>query len=756
MLWAALATSLLAAAASAACWRYGDSIVSYFKPTIERLASEATGLSVSFSSGSVKLFPYIRVVLREGSLISPQGCSPWSVQEASFRIRILPLLQRQLDVASVKIAGVRGTFAMSRGALSLASSSGSPCEARGSSQGASPAQGKPPAGATTSGMPLGVNIEKLLLTSSDLTIFGFAESHSLRLDEVSASVRADAGGLTLPELDIAGAFDSVPIIFDLHNATASSKSTVFAASGEIGLGDQRIEASGRYDRDGQSGQLNISLKDVSLGEDERLFGDSLPPIRGTASGALAATIKAEDISISGDISLRGSDVRVGDSFSAREVRARELAVTLKDRRLASARANIIVEKFHCVDGSDAYSADRVDGTLSLSQDGDTMFSGALSIAGFGFKDEDTTITKATALLEGLSGTVSAQTGTSVKVSLNASSIYLVNPNIIVNSVSSVTAPLTISVPAAGGYSVSGPVTIAGGVLTLQGRKLEQTGGTIQMLVSSPLKDFRSSNLSTVSSGQQISGKTHFAMTRANYTIRDTSFALGEGTFAADLSLGRQGVLPFTASVQASTLPVAGTYRALMQEDGAPIDGSIQSFSAKISGERKDLKRSLVGEGSLLLSNAVIQTVDIQQLIRKAIAAIPLVGTSLVPKEQPLEIHDGSIAASFAVKDAQVTVPDLEVEYSNLQIQASLTSGFDSSLKGTAKVIFLQETFRLLGFGFDKLGNFLAREGRVAIPLTIGRTISDPSVEPDMQEIGKFVSGVDLVESIASGVESLGE
>jgi hypothetical protein len=194
----------------------------------------------------------------------------------------------------------------------------------------------------------------------------------------------------------------------------------------------------------------------------------------------------------------------------------------------------------------------------------------------------------------------------------------------------------------------------------------------------------------------------------------------------------------------------------MQEDGAPIDGSIQSFSAKISGERKDLERSLVGEGSLLLSNAVIQTVDIQQLIRKAIAAIPLVGTSLVPKEQPLEIHDGSIAASFAVKDAQVTVPDLHVEYSNLQVQASLTSGFDSSLKGTAKVIFLQETFRLLGFGFDKLGNFLAREGRVAIPLTIGRTISDPSVEPDMQEIGKFVSGVDLVESIASGVESLGE
>jgi hypothetical protein len=59
---------------------------------------------------------------------------------------------------------------------------------------------------------------------------------------------------------------------------------------------------------------------------------------------------------------------------------------------------------------------------------------------------------------------------------------------------------------------------------------------------------------------------------------------------------------------------------------------------------------------------------------------------------------------------------------------------------------------MLGFGIEPLGSFLAREGRVAIPLTVSGTLDAPSFSPDMEAIGRFASGRDPLDSIEEAVE----
>ena len=166
--------------------------------------------------------------------------------------------------------------------------------------------------------------------------------------------------------------------------------------------------------------------------------------------------------------------------------------------------------------------------------------------------------------------------------------------------------------------------------------------------------------------------------------------------------------------------------------------------------------SLEANGSVRVDGCLFQTIDLQDLLKQAIAAIPLIGAELVPSPTPDALNAGDLSSSFAIERGVVKAPDLKVQLSNATLEGKLSVGFDKSLGGTLSVVFLQDTFRLFGFGFEKLGNFLAREGRIAIPLLLGRTLADPSVRPDLKAIAAAVPGVNFIESVADGVEEAGD
>jgi hypothetical protein len=90
-----------------------------------------------------------------------------------------------------------------------------------------------------------------------------------------------------------------------------------------------------------------------------------------------------------------------------------------------------------------------------------------------------------------------------------------------------------------------------------------------------------------------------------------------------------------------------------------------------------------------------------------------------------------------------------VQYSNVTVKGAIEAGFDGALGGRVRVVYLEDTFRMLGFGIKPLGDFLAREGRVAIPLAVSGTLSDPSVALDTDAVERFATGQDLADGVRS-------
>lgn len=743
-------------ATSGACWLFGARIVSHLKPAIEELASGATGLRVSFASGTLRLFPALAVTLRGGVAAAPDGCSQWQLDEASAYLELAALLQGRIDVHSIDLSGVRGTLAASGGRIQMARPDGTPCAPPPSAQNPAQAASHRP-GPTWALTPLGrftLDIRDLELSGIEVQLFRGEQKYQLSLRSLKTGLLFEERATTLPSLVLVGAVDAVPIGAEIQRLSLSPDAVLSLSSANVQVGDHSVQASGSYNLNSRAGTATISAHEIALATSLGPLLGTSAPLSGTARGSLEIALQGADATISGKASLSGLALTNGGTFKLHEGELDSLSVIVKEGALSSAESHLSLREFNCTADGDSYSVERAEGRARIVQDAGLSLSGELAVEGFGFADSDTKISRASARLREISGAVTPAGDVDIRLNLDASSIYLTNPNVIISSVQHVTAPIDIRVPSKGGYSVSGPVTIAGGVLSLSGRTLERTGGRIEMLVSSPLKDFRSTSLGATSHTELIGASTHFAMTHESYILKDTSFRLGNGSLATDLSLGRRGERPLTIGLQATALPLPAAYRAVAQRDDPPLRGTLASLKANVSGSRQDLPGSLSGGGSLLVTNGVFTTFDLQGSIRSAISAIPLVGTKLVPSLPPNDIQDGSISSTFTIGRGAASLPDLKIQFSNMTVEAALAPSFSGAIEGKASVIFMEQTFRMLGLGFDALGNFLAREGRIAIPLTIGNTVSSPSVTPDMAEIRKFITGQDLLEDIESGVQAL--
>lgn len=178
-------------------------------------------------------------------------------------------------------------------------------------------------------------------------------------------------------------------------------------------------------------------------------------------------------------------------------------------------------------------------------------------------------------------------------------------------------------------------------------------------------------------------------------------------------------------------------------------GKVASLQLTAKADSSDIPQSVSGDGSVLLSGAVFKTIDIQRLVQGAVAALPAIGQEITPGKDPQQISDGSIASLLKLGGGRVDLSDLRVQYSNFTVKGALEAGFDGTLGGQVRVVCLEDTFRMLGFGIKPLGDFLAREGRVAIPLTVSGTLTDPSVSLDTDAVERFATGQDLAEGVRS-------
>lgn len=716
------------------------------KPHLERALSDATGYQLTFASASLKLVPFIGVRLEDGIATSTAGCSSWRLGHVSVRVELLPLLQKRLEVRRVEVEALDGALAIKDGSAFLVTDAGERCDIPSASAAPSPAAAMP-----STSLAVSTSLDDLRVISSRLTLFGAQARHTVAVDDLRASLAITKGLVSLPKLTLSGSFDALAFVLEADNSSFDPARSAFSlSSGAVSLGGQSVVVSGSYDGVRKAGRGSIRAERITLAQDEGIFFSGLPSIKGEAAFRFDVEASDDTFDLSGDVRL--AKASLGGSMSAEEVSLSGLTSRISGETLQRASASVLVRRFHCRDGRDTYGVDAVRGELKIDNAVSLSVAGSLDVSNFGFADEDTTIERASAKLERISGEISSGGDVAVRLVLNASSIYLLNPNIVITSVGSVSAPLTITIPEAGGYSVVGPVTIAGGEMSVLDKKLSDTGGTVQMSVASKLKTFSSDNLSTTSFGEPLRASTSFAMTHAEYKVSNTSFSVGGGSLEATLTLGRHKKGPMDATVRGSNIALASLYRAVAQQENSPLQGSADLLTASLTADSADISGTATGTGSVRLSDVVFTTIDLQELAQGAIASIPVVGSKITPSKGPDPLLDGGFESSLVIGDRALSMPDFRLQFSNLTVEGGLKAGLDSTLGGKVSLVYLEDTFRMLGFGIEPLGSFLAREGRIAIPIAVSGTLAAPSFAPDMEAIGRFASGRDLLDSISDAVE----
>ncbi len=721
-------------------------LLALLRPHLERALSDATGYQITFAAASFKLLPFLGVRLEDGIATSSAGCSTWRLGSVSVRVELLPLLQKRLEIRRVEVEALDGALGIKDGSASLVTESGERCDVP--SGGAAPSQA---AAMPSTSLSISTSLDDLRVISGRLTLFGAQERHTIVVDDLRASLAVSNGLVSLPKLSLSGSLDEVPFSLKADNASLDPARSAFSLpSSAVSLGGQSVAVSGTYDGALKTGRGSIRAERITLAQYEGMFLSGLSSIRGEAAFRFDVEASGDIFDISGDVQL--TKASLGGTMSAEEVSLVGLRSRIAGATLQRTSSSVQVRRFHCRDDRDTYTVEAVRGDLTVDTAASLSVVGNLDVSNFGFADEDTTIERASANLERISGEISSAGDVAVRLVLDASSIYLVNPNIVITSVGTVSAPLTITIPEAGGYSVTGPVTIAGGEMSVLDKKLSDTGGTVQMSVASKLKTFSSDNLSTSSVGEPLRGATFFAMTPAEYKLSNTSFSVGGGSLAATLTLGRHKKGPMDATIHASNISLSSLYRAVVQREDAPLQGSADLVTVSVSADSADMPGTAQGTGSARLSDVVFTTIDVQELAQGAITSIPFVGPKITPAKGPEPLLDGGLSSSLVIGDRALSMPDLRLQFSNLTVEGGLKAGLDSVLSGNVSLVYLEETFRMLGFGIEPLGSFLAREGRVAIPLTVSGTLDAPSFSPDMEAIGRFASGRDLLDSIDEAVE----
>lgn len=739
--WVCLALLVIAAV-------FRGRLIAALQPLIERELSRATGFTVSFESANLKIVPYLGVRFTGGRAVSPDGCSTWSIGSVSARVRLRPLLHRSVEVRKLEVDQLVGRFGVEEGKVILVSDAGEPCKAPAAAAQAMPTRAAP---SFEEDLNLSLELDVFQVRGAQAAVHYYGEEHSVKLDELQATLTAAAGNLDIAKLIFAGEVDGIPVSLDASDvALGASGKSIRIPRADLSFGAQSVAVSGQYDASAGTGNALVHAEHLSLKDLHLVLGAGAPRFTGEASGMVEATLSGSEVAVAGDAKLSGVRSEQGGGGSLGHLSLTGIKALLSKGELTKASAALSVGDFRCASEGDHYSLGAANGAVEFSAGEQQKIDASLEVRDFGFADSDTKIERVGAALRDIVVVITPKGDVDVRLKLDAKSIHLTNPNIEIFSVDSVRSPIRVAVPIAGGYEVSGPVTVSGGRMKILGREFAETGGTIQMSVASALKTFVSQNLSTQINGEVAGALANFAMTNAAYTVKSTEVTVGGGTIEVGLTMGRHRKGPVSAAISVKQVSIPPAYRALVTAQGdPPMRGKVASLQLNAKGDSSDIPQSVSGDGSVLLSGAVFKTIDIQRLVQGAVAAIPAIGQEITPGKDTQQISDGSIASLLKLGGGKVGLSDLRVQYSNFTVKGALQAGFDGTLGGQVRVVCLEDTFRMLGFGIKPLADFLAREGRVAIPLTVSGTLSDPSVSLDTDAVERFATGQDLAEGVRS-------
>ncbi len=749
-----LGFGLFFVAVSAALWFWGDEILASFRPAIQSKLSALIDGEVTFSSLRVRLIP--RLYLHVEDVEIRQPASPYRFHAASTILHMSSrdLWERKLVFDSIDLRGIRMTE------QSAMPNQTQPNTAAASPKITSPSPDAP--GQGTAPYSSSIDLKRFTVHEAELSLPIKGRVHRLAIESFSSAVNFEAGVLKLTSAEFLGKIDRIGVTAGARLIeTNLVEGTLTLGNLALGLNNQRLILNGQAGTTGFPLDLRVEAQQISipaLSQLSALFSLNLSKFtRGVVSGSIDLSRSLPDAwALKGTFAVR--DLSIPEwGLGLAEFRLNELNLKYAQGRTTGS-SRLSLSQFAMRAKGAGYSLVKGTGLLTLDRKADSAIAinGTLNAEDFGFDDGTTKLERVRATLGDIRASYTSHGDVKVVGMVNGSQLTLRAPGVRVEAIRSVRAPITIEVPRKGGYSVSGPVSANGGVVEAFDRRFADVGGTVSMLISSPRMRFSTAALAFRTLNRALSLATDFSITKDAFTWKDTALRLDSGTFNGEFSMQRESPRTYAGKIAAAELFFTDVAALALGNEQEDITGKLSTLKASVNGSMADALGSMRGSGEFRCTEPLLKNYNLTESVLAAVARLPLSGIVLNPTKVEERGADSASEGVFSIKDRLLTFSKLLMRRSRFTINATGTVGFDKTINLNADVIFLQDSFRSLGFGFDTLGNALSRAGRISIPMNVGATFDSPSITPDIEKFVADNSGLSFIQTGVKKTLTFGE
>lgn len=698
-------------------------VLEHYRPQLLAEITDAVGCPVTYSRATLRLTPLLEVVLHDVAVMGTDLGFEVTAPYFSAEVKFSALLNRHLDFDRLTLRSP-----------SIVLITGSKTQPQPPQATVPPLAG--PATITIQpevSRPL-PGINAIAIDSGQIKRRSATGEESLVLQDLHITSRVVSQGQNLSVLPSQASFvlpvrlkgeQRLPFAASLQGLqyTASPKS-IAVSDAQLSTGTSSVLVSGSMNL--ESGVVNANLQgtQVGIGVIQQILG-----IQGLSGRA----------DIQSTLSIDEQTTRI------------DANITLSDARAAMPTGEV------CGVGSlsGPISVIRTKGT------GLTIQSSKLTVRGFSYQDPNVALNRVNGTLSKISGSIRDDGITTVTVTVQGNGLDLASGPFTIKKISSVAAPLTISIPGKG-YSVSGPVTASGVEMAFHGRAFSAAEGAVQMLVSNDILRFVTDGIRSQSAAIPLSVRGTLEITDKDYLVKNLVGTIGNGNLAASADIQRAPRQDLEAELLAQGLDIASIRAVLFGEPRGAFSGRIEHLSVKATARKSDPLSSARGEGILEISDGTVRQASFDKRVVGIIRAIPVVGssvafTSATPGSSDYQVQGGmlkTITADFTVASGKLRSENIQAQGRFMNLHAKGDVGVNGSLDLVASAIYLEQNLKALAGPIKPLGSLFGTIGKIEIPLLIKGTIETPQVSADITRLQDVTVPGRALSPIFQGIESI--
>jgi len=695
-----ITTLVIVAAFIGATYLGTQALLERYRPQIMAEISDSVGCPVTYGRATLKLTPALEVLFYDvevmGTDLGFEVTSPYF----SAEVKIGALLNRHLDFDRITLRSP--SIVLITGSRSLTT----PQQPQG---GTSTPATTPPRNAPLTGIDV-ISIdsgriskrkadgpETVLLEDLHITSGVTAKGSSFSITPSQAS-------FILP-IHVKGD-KQLPFSATLEQLSYSTNpKTISLNNAQLATGSSSLIVSGSMDIDAGAVTANVTGSKVGIGIIQQILGIS--GLTGTADIQASVTIDEQSVKATGTAGVANAQ--------------------------AVARTG------------EKYGVASLFGPFSLSVitgQGTKLQSDKLTVQGFSYVDPNVSLNHVNGTLLGVTGSIKGDGSASFGVAVKSTGLDLTSGPFLIKRIASVDAPLTITIPAKPGYTVTGPVQASGVDMTFHGRPLTGASGAVDMLVSDTVLRFTSQNMKTQSTGGPIGLSGTVEITSDSYKASNITGAIAGGSIAATASIQRAPRQEVEAEILAKGLDISAVKAIATGEPKEPFSGFINHISVKAKARKDALLSSANGVGVIEITDGTVSHASYDKKVVGLIKAIPVVGeavsfTATATNSSTYQMKGGmmkNLTADFAIGSGRFSSKNIKGQGRFTTLQASGDISFDGTLNMAASAVYLEQNLRALAGPITPLGSFFGTIGKIEIPLLITGHVGNPQINADLSRL----------------------